>query len=251
MAGSGFSIRIFDSRDDMADFVVRQWQETGEHAIAHRGFFAAALSGGATPEDFYRRLASLKNDFPWDRTHIFLADERFVPFSDKDSNFGMMNSLFLGRVELPEENIHAIMTDASSPSAAAELYEKELKRFFKLQGKELPMFDFIGLGIGEDGHTASLFPGSPEAGVPLVPEKIRLAVSVEREHIKYARISLTFPVINNSDNVVFIVAGKNKATIVKRVVADRDQGFPAARVEPSGGRLLFVLDSEAASMLDK
>jgi 6-phosphogluconolactonase len=251
MAKPGFSILIFSTRDEMADFLVREWQEAAEWAIARKGFFSAALSGGSTPGNFYRSLAALQGSFQWDKTHIFIADERFVPINDKDSNFGMINSLLLSKVDLPKENIHAIMTDAPSASEAAQRYEQEMKRFFGLSRNEIPGFDLICLGIGEDGHTASLFPGAPEAEVPLAPEKIRLAISVEHENIKYARISLTLPIINNAKHVIFIVAGKGKASIIKRVAVNRDQGFPAARVEPSIGRLLFVLDTEAASMLDK
>ncbi|HTZ18548.1 MAG TPA: 6-phosphogluconolactonase [Dissulfurispiraceae bacterium] len=251
MTGPGFSIHILSTMDEMVDFLVRKWQDTAESAIARAGIFTAALSGGSTPSEFYRRLAILKGDMPWEKTHIFPADERFVPLTDTDSNIGMMKSLFLKEVNLPEENIHAVMTDAASPSEAAECYEQELKRFFALSDAELPRFDLICLGIGEDGHTASLFPGASEAEVPLMPGNVRLAVPVEHDLVKHSRISLTLPVINNAETVIVIVAGKHKATIVKRVVGDRDQGFPAGRVEPSRGRLLFVLDTEAASILDK
>ncbi len=248
--GSGFGISIFKTSDEMSDFLVAKWRETAEGAIVRRGFFSVALSGGKTPADFYRRLA-VKELLPWQKTHIFMADERFVPFSDKDSNFGMLYSFLLDKVNLPKQNIHAVATDLSSPSDAARRYEHDMKLFFGLSGHGLPVFDLICLGLGEDGHTASLFPGAAEAEVPLMPEKIRLAIPVEHEYVKHARVSLTLPVINNASNVLFIVAGRNKATIVKRVVADRDQGFPAARVEPSHGSLMFLLDEEAASMLDK
>jgi 6-phosphogluconolactonase len=180
---------------------------------------------------------------------MFLVDERCVPFSDDDSNYGIIRSLLIEGLNIPEGNIHAIKADGLSPSKAAEAYEAELKDFFSLKGEEVPVFDFIGLGIGADGHTASLFPGSPEAEEPLVPEKNRIAVAVRREDIKHPRISLTLTVINNAANVVFIVTGKNKAAIVKRVAEERDQGFPASRVEPLNGTLTFVLDADAASML--
>ncbi len=251
MAKQYFGIQVFGTREEMAEFLTGESLKIARSAIARTGRFSFALSGGATPGDFYRKLSAASDAFPWDGTHIFLADERFVPLSDGDSNLGMIKSLLLDKIRLPRENVHSIAVDVTSPSEAAGLYERELKSFFGLSGHELPRFDLICLGIGEDGHTASLFPGSPEAEVPLLPAKVRLAVSVVREHIRHARISLTFPVINNAENVIFIVAGKNKAAIIKRVAGDRDQGFPAARVEPSDGRLLFVLDSEAASMLDK
>jgi 6-phosphogluconolactonase len=163
----------------------------------------------------------------------------------------MIKSLFLSKVKIPQDNIHAIITDGLSPSKAAVRYEEELKRFFRLSRNELPVFDLIGLGIGPDGHTASLFPDAPGNQSSEVREKIRLAVSVEHDNVMYTRISLTFPVINNAANVIFVIAGDSKAAIVKRVIRDGDLGFPAARVDPSDGTLLFVLDSEAASLISK
>jgi len=248
MKGHNPDISVFGNRDDMTVFLVRHWREAAEYAVAQRGLFAAALSGGTTPGDFYRALAE-QESLPWGKTHIFLVDERCVPFSDRDSNFGMMQSLLLNRVGIPGENIHAIITSELSPARAAERYELEMKRFFGLAENKLPVFDFICLGIGEDGHTASIFPGVPRGRQPEIGETIRLAVSVEHHNVIHARISLTLPVINNAVNIMFIVTGKNKAAIVKRVVADRDLGFPAGEVEPENGKLQFVLDVDAASML--
>jgi 6-phosphogluconolactonase len=233
----------------MIEFLLRRWRQIALECIDRKGLFVTALSGGTTPADFYRALASAREALPWDKTHIFLVDERCVPFSNDDSNYGIIRSLLIEGLKIPEGNIHAIKADGLSPAKAAEAYEAELKDFFSLKGKEVPVFDFIGLGIGADGHTASLFPGSPEAEEPLVPEEKRLAVAVRRDDIKHTRISLTLMVINNAANVVFIVTGKNKAAIVKRVAEERDQGFPASRVEPLHGTLTFVLDSDAASML--
>ena len=248
----GPCIHIFDDRREMTEFLLRRWRQIALECIERKGLFVAALSGGTTPAYFYRALASARDALPWDKTHLFLVDERCVPFSDDDSNYGIIRSLLTEGLNIPEGNIHAIKADGLSPSKAAEAYEAELKDFFSLKGEEVPVFDFIGLGIGADGHTASLFPGSPEAEEPLVPEKKRIAVravAVRREDIKHPRISLTLTVINNAANVVFIVTGKNKAAIVKRVAEERDQGFPASRVEPLNGTLTFVLDADAASML--
>jgi 6-phosphogluconolactonase len=244
-------IQIFDDKEGMTSFLLNKWSEMGLESIARKGSFTAALSGGTTPLEFYRALAAKSRTFPWARTHIFLADERFVPFSDRDSNYGMLNDLLLSHVGIPATNIHAVRTDLSSLSEAADQYGIEMRRFFGLHGNEVPEFDFIGLGIGGDGHTASLFPGSPEAEVPLVPEKKRLAVALIREGVKHPRISLTLTVINNAKSVVFIVTGRDKAAIVKRVAEERDPGFPASRVAPYNGTLTFVLDSEAASMLNR
>ncbi|HMK57167.1 MAG TPA: 6-phosphogluconolactonase [Dissulfurispiraceae bacterium] len=244
-------IHVFDDRKEMNSFLIKKWTEIGMECIERRGVFAAALSGGGTPTEFYRELASASSAFPWDKTHIFLVDERFVPISEAVSNFGMLRTCLLSGLNMPPGNIHFIMTDTASPVTSANEYEEELMSFFGLIVGEVPVFDFIGLGLGADGHTASLFPGSPEAEVPLAPESSRLVVAVRRDNVMYARVSLTLTVINNARDVVFIVTGGSKAAIVKRVVEDRDMGFPASRVEPSSGNLTFVLDSEAASMLNK
>lgn len=244
-------IHIFDNEREMTVFLVQRWSQIAQECIERKGSFVAALSGGTTPADFYRALASSGETLPWDRTHIFLVDERCVPFSHTDSNFGMIRSLLIENLKMPEGNIHAVRTDMPSTAAAAAAYEEELRSFFGLRGTDVPVFDFIGLGIGTDGHTASLFPGSPETEEPMVPGKKRLAVAVTRDGIKHPRVSLTLTVINNSKNVIFIATGKSKAAIVKRVAEERDRGFPASRVEPSDGTLTFVLDSEAASMLNR
>lgn len=233
---------VFNYKKEMTAFLVQRWREIAEDAIAQKGFFTAALSGGTSPVEFYRGLAKLKDNFPWDKTHIFLVDEHFVPFSHSDSNYGMMRTLFLHDVKIPEGNIHAIMTDEPSPSKAARRYEDELKRFFGLAEREIPEFDFVSLGIGEDGHTASLFPGGPE-----VHEKVRLAIAVEHRGVQHKRISLTLPVINNAKNVIFIAMGKQKTEILRRVIEDREETLPSSKVEPAEGSLLFVLDSDAAS----
>ena len=246
---AGPCIHIFDDRREMTEFLLRRWRQIALECIERKGLFIAALSGGTTPAGFYRALASGRDSLPWDKTHIFLVDERCVPFSNGDSNYGMIRSIFFEDLKIPESNIHAIKADVLSPAKAAEAYEAELRDFFSLKREEFPVFDFIGLGIGADGHTASLFPGSPEAEESLVPAKKKLAVYVKRDDIKHPRISLTLTVINNAANVVFIVTGKSKAAIVKKVVEERDRGFPASRVEPLNGTLTFMVDSDAASLL--
>lgn len=242
-------VHVFREVQDMTAFLVKRWSQIALECVHSKGSFVTALSGGTTPSAFYRTLASTRDTLPWDKTHIFLADERCVAFSNIDSNYGMIRSVLIESLKMSESNIHPVKANTLSPARAAEEYEAELKRFFGFDGNEMPRFDFIGLGIGTDGHTASLFPGYPQFDKLLSPAEKRLAVNVRIDGIKHERISLTLAVINNASNVVFIVTGKNKASIVKRVVEERDQGFPASRVEPADGTLTFVLDSEAASML--
>jgi 6-phosphogluconolactonase len=246
MTGRGLQICVFNDSKEKAAFLIRRWCEIAEEAISCRGFFAAALSGGTAPAEFYGRLAELRGNFQWDKTHIFLVDERFVPRGNGDSNLGLMEDLFMRAINIPSGNVHAVVTDNISVSGAAELYAKELKQFFALSGHELPDFDFVGLGIGLDGHTASLFPGKPR-----LVEYERMVITSERAGIKHTRISLTLPVINHARNVLFIAAGKEKAGIIRRIVEDKDRSLPAAAVMPEKGELTFVLDVEAASSIGK
>lgn len=236
-------LRVFPRSTEMTAFLLRQWQEKASEVIAQRGFFSAALSGGTAPIDFYRGLAGLR-DFPWAKTHIFLVDERFVPWDDRDSNYGMLQKLFLDAVGIPAENMHPITTSGASPQKAAELYEKELRRFFRLTSASVPAFDCLSLGMGEDGHVASLFPGSAE-----LAEQTRLVVPIPEGRRPQARISLSLPVINNAQQVFCIVTGKQKAGIVKRVIEEREAALPASLLQPTTGKLLFVLDADAASLL--
>jgi 6-phosphogluconolactonase len=233
---------VFLKSGDMDDYLLRQWREIAKESIAVKGFFTAALSGGSSPADFYNALAGTKDSFPWNKTHLFLVDERFVPTSDRDSNYRLMTNLFLRKIGIAVQNIHAIDTDAPSCSAAAGRYEIELRNFFGISDNGIPRFDLVLLGMGEDGHTASLFPGGSE-----LMEKSLLAVSVSHSDIKHERISLSLPALNNARNVIFIAKGNRKAAVLRRVILDRDKSLPAANIIPAQGRQMFVLDSEAAS----
>ncbi|NOX97462.1 MAG: 6-phosphogluconolactonase [Nitrospirae bacterium] len=237
-------ILIFENRDKLADSVLGKWREISGRAIKDRDCFTVAVSGGKAPVGFYRKLAACKSDLPWDKTHIFLVDERFVPFDDAESNYGMIRDEFLHQVEIPAANVHPIPTGKETPRAAAEQYEKELKTFFQLREGEFPVFDLVMLGIGEDGHTASLFPGTPA----LVENK-RLAIETELGTLKHRRISLTLPVINKAGKIIFLVAGGNAAGVFKKVIEEKNSRLPAAMVVPEKGELLFMVDEEASSLL--
>ncbi len=237
-------VHVFSGGDEMADFMLRTWCETAGDSIKARGFFCAALSGGKTPVDFYRRLAGLKEASFWDKTHIFLADERCVPPDHADSNYRLLRSTFLDKVPLPPQNAHPVPVNPSSPELSAVRYETELKTFFRLSSGMLPRFDMILLGVGEDGHTASLFPGSAA-----VNEMEHLAAHVLLGESKHNRITLTLPVINNAENVAVLLSGENKSETAKRVIEARDASLPASLVEPRDGRLMFLLDRMAALQL--
>lgn len=205
-----------------------------------------ALSGGKTPVELYRRLAEAHETLPWDQTHLFLVDERFLPLNDQDSNYGMLRETLLTGISMPDENLHPIRTGTSDPMAAADQYEQELISFFKLSPGEFPRFDLILLGIGEEGHTASLFPRSPALN-----DCAHRVAAVILEDIRHHRVTLTLPVINHGENVLFLVTGKNKSTILRRIIGREDPSLPASRVNPRGGTLLFVIDREASVELGK
>ena len=237
-------IHIFRDREHMADFAIDQWTEISEAAIKNNGYFSAALSGGKTPVPFYKKLAE-KKLLPWDKTHVFIVDERFVPYESDENNYHMIYRTLLRHVNIPEWNIHPVRTSGVSPESSAEEYEKDIQSYCKKVHTRKPQFDLIVLGIGEDGHTASLFPESPA-----LKEMGRFAVSVApADKQKKERITLTFPAINNAGNVMFLVSGANKAEITKAVIEKKTRLLPAAMVTPKKGRLMFILDESAGSLL--
>ncbi len=231
---------VFEKDEEVWRFAGEKWKELSFHAADEKGFFAVALSGGKTPVGFYRHLSTL-NSVPWNSTHIFLADERFVPPVSPDSNYGMLREVLLRKVAVPAGNVHPVATEAPSPDISAERYEEDLRTFFKLPGDGIPEFDLIMLGIGEDGHTASLFPCTE-----VLSEKRRLAVPVKLGTTLHDRITLTLPVINNARNIFFLVSGRRKRTVMRKLRQGHDRTLPAAMVSSRKGRLIFLMDREAA-----
>ncbi|RJQ24326.1 MAG: 6-phosphogluconolactonase [Nitrospiraceae bacterium] len=236
-------VLIFSDMDNMAGFVIGKWREFSGEAIKDRGYFTVALSGGKTPAVLYQKITG--EDLPWDKTHVFMVDERFVPYGSRDNNYHMINRVLLRHVPIPAKNIHPIITSDSSPGASANKYEEDIASFFRKRRMQVPEIDLILLGIGEDGHTASLFPGTPA-----LRETRRLVFAVSPENSeKKERISLTLPVINNARNVMFLAGGAGKAKIIRDVIEGGNRAMPAALVKPDKGNLFFLLDKEAASLL--
>ena len=220
-----------------------EFKRLAETAIAECGRFSVALSGGGTPRNVYSLLADNYKGLPWDRIYIFFGDERHVPPTDADSNFRMANESLLSKVPIPESNVHRIRTELD-PNAAAEDYEKQLREFFQLKGGGWPRFDLIWLGLGEVGDTASLFAGS-EA---LIEASRRVAANWVQK-LQTFRITLTFPVLNRAAEVVFLVSGENKARILSNVLKPGAKKYPSQSVQPENGHLIWLLDQDAASLL--
>lgn len=218
---------------------------SAERCISVRGRFSVAVSGGSTPGSLFTLLGSgsYADKIDWSRVHLFWVDERCVPKEHKDSNFGGAWNSLLSHISIPESNIHRIKGEIPPVDGSLE-YEKELKTFFGAD--TIPAFDLIFLGMGEDGHTASLFPASD-----FLKEDKRLAVPVYVERLKSWRITLTLPVLNNAHSVVFLVAGSNKAEALKEILG-RDESainYPAYLIKPDNGSLTWLIDNDAASQI--
>jgi len=215
-------------------------------AVAARGAFALALSGGTTPRALYALLAEPAGAFaarmPWPRTQVFFGDERHVPPDHPDSNFRMAQEALLARVPIPAENVHRIRGELPDAAGAAAAYEGELRAVL---GSD-PALDLVLLGLGEDGHTASLFPGSPA-----LEERERWVAAAWVEGLGAWRITLTLPVLERAREVVFLVAGASKAEALRRALRGgaQPEPVPAARVRPREGRLLWLADRAAAASL--
>jgi 6-phosphogluconolactonase len=238
------NVLIFDHEDQMLKFMLKKWEDISKEAIQRRGCFTAGLSGGRTPVIFYQRLAERDSKSSWEKTQFFLVDERFVSFDDQDSNYRMLKETLFEKIPIPQKNIHPIPTERTSLETSAREYEEDLRGFFKVSKGQYPAFDVILLGIGEDGHTASLFPGS-EA----LSERRHLTAAVVLDEVRHHRITLTLPVINHAEHVIFFVRGENKAFVLKKIIGGDDPSLPASMVQPRSGNLLFVVDREASSQL--
>jgi 6-phosphogluconolactonase len=211
-------------------------------ATMGEGAFAIALSGGSTPRLLYEHLARppWRERFPWARAHWFWGDERFVPHDDALSNYRMAREALLANSPAPPANIHPMPTEGMDPDAAARAYERELKAFHGAERLDpaRPLFDVTLLGLGEDGHTASLFPGSP-----VLSERARWVAPVVGAKAE-ARLTLTYPALESSRRVAFLVAGRDKRAVVS-ALRRGDGDLPAARLHPVG-EVTWFLDRAAA-----
>ena len=218
-------------------------------AVAARGVARVAISGGSTPKQVFALLADSSQrfitDIPWQQVQLFWVDERCVPPTDPDSNYGMTSHAMLDHLPLPAANIHR-MEGELDPEEAASRYESEIRNTFKLEGAETPTFDLILLGIGPDGHTASLFPHS--AGLN---EMARIVIANFAPEKQVWRLTLTWPVITQGREVAFLIEGKDKAEIVKTVFSGpyEPEQYPAQLIRPASGKLTLLMDAGAAAQL--
>ena len=212
-------------------------------AIQEHGRCAIALAGGGTPKPLYEALST--QDLPWEKVHVFWGDERYVPADHPDSNQGMARSAWLDKVDIPAANIHPMPTDGATPAADAEKHEAQLREFFGTPVGEFPHFDVILLGIGDDAHTASLFPHTDALQV-----KDRLVTVGNKDG--QPRITFTAPLINHAHCVIFLVAGASKRPALAQIFAPDadDLTYPARLIQPQG-ELWWLLDESAGQELKK
>ena len=245
------SVFVLSSPGDLARAVAgRLWGIARERA--GKGPIHILLSGGETPRRAYETLASepYRERFPWDVVHFWMADERFVPPGDPRSNRRMIEEALLSRAPVPGDHFHGIDTSLSGPGDAARRYEADLLRTIPGGGSGTPRFDAEVLGIGEDGHTASLFPGSPSLSEPRA-----LALPVEGGDPPLPRVTVTLPLLNGASRVLFVVQGERKASALREAVAAnrdpalRTSAFPATLVTPGRGTVVFLADAAAGKRI--
>ncbi len=233
----------------LAARAARHFVELTEQAVAARGRARIAISGGSTPKATFQLLGDPAQPWlqrmPWDRIELYWVDERCVPPDHPDSNYRMTREALLDHVPLRPEQIHR-MEGELDPEEAAARYESTLRNTFRLEGAETPSFDLLALGMGPDGHTASLFPHSAA-----IHELGRLSVANHVANKDAWRITLTWPVINHARSVFFLIAGADKAAVLKEVLTGpRDvERLPSQLIRPAGGILTLILDKTAAALL--
>ena len=240
-------IQVLDTPADVFEAAAEEFAQLANQAVQAQGKFSVALSGGSTPKGMFALLAGEKfSSLSWNKIYFFWGDERYVPLQHPENNYRMANEALLSKVPVPRENAFRVRTEEKDASGAALDYEQTLKGFFRLRDGEVPRFDLIFLGMGPDGHTASLFPGTAA-----LDETKRLVVANWVEKFKAYRITFTYPVLDAAACVTFLVAGEDKASALHQVWEDPSSGLPAQRVQLKHGRLIWLLDRAAASGLSR
>lgn len=240
-------LEIFASTPALFHAAAEKIVDRLQQQILARGMASIALAGGTTPRGVYELLGSeaYRNRVGWEKVHLFWGDERCVGPTMPESNYRMANEALIRHITAPSGNVHRIRGEAQ-PAAAARDYEMEIRRFFGLTEDELPRFTVVLLGLGGDGHTASLFPGSS-----VLQEQRRIVSEVHVASPAISRVTLTFPAINNAVTVFLLVSGRSKAGILREVFDGTEERFPAQRIDPTSGQLFWLVDRDAASQLER
>lgn len=237
-------IVIAENYQKLCDLAVKKILDLSKKAIKERKRFSIVCSGGETPKGVYSLMVSsgYKKLFCWDKIHVFLGDERWVPEDSPKSNYRMIKEKLLSKIKIPEKNIHYIKTNELNLEKAAILHEKEIKNYFRKEKD--PNFDLVMLGLGEDGHVASIFSGTPE-----LKEERRLVVGVNSRNGREPRITITLPLINGARNILFLVSGSNKRKILKTILEKKDKTLPASKIRSRKGNLLWIVEDSLGANL--
>jgi len=249
-AASQREVRILKDGAAIARLAADKFLELAQAAVKERGSFSVALAGGSTPKLLYSLLAgdsALHAAVPWDKMHLFFCDERHVGPEDAQSNFRMASDAMLSKVPVKPEQVHRMKGEYPDAEKAAREYEQELRAHFKLNEGELPRFDLVLVGMGDEGHCLSLFPGTKA----LHPAAGRTVVSNWVGKLFTERITITAPVANNAANIIFTVTGKEKALALKGVLEgpNEPEQLPSQLIQPVNGTLLWLVDEAAGNML--
>lgn len=246
---SNADIRILTDLASIAKRAAQEFLQAATSAVAKNHSFTVALSGGSTPKALYSLLATdpvLRAQLPWDKMHLYFGDERSVPPDHADSNFRMATEALVSKVPLKPEQVHRIKGESKDTEKAAQDYEQMLRASFKLGEGQFPRFDLMLLGMGNEGHTLSLFPGSKA-----LRETKRIVVRNWVGKLYTERITLTAPAANNAAQVIFLVSGADKALALKGVLEGpyEPEQLPAQMIQPQNGKLLWLVDTAAGGML--
>jgi 6-phosphogluconolactonase len=250
VAASKPSVRIVADSEELAREGAGIFIARVQEALREKGTCTVVLAGGSTPRGLYSLLAgdeSFRARVRWGKIDFFWGDERQVPPDHPESNFRMANEMLLSKVPVPADHVHRIRGEEPDARKAAEEYEEVLRSFFRPKPGEIPELDFILLGMGADGHTASLFPGT-EA----LKERRRLVVANWIPGLNAHRVTLTPPLLNNAKYVLFLVTGEEKAETLRKVLEEKtNEPLPAGLIRPTQGRCLWLADRSAAKLLKK
>lgn len=244
------TVHIGKDKQEMADGAARHFVKVAVDAVEKRGFFSVALSGGSSPPLVYARLLEedLRKQVPWDKIHYFIGDERCVPDDSPENNFNVARQQLLTKINARPENLHPIVGQDKDPAEAARRYEEEIKKFFASHGPmaddTIPQFDLIWLGMGPDGHCASLFPGTKA-----LTEVSRLVVENFVEKMDAFRITFTFPFINHARSIMFVSNGEDKAAVLSEAITSNVVKYPVQHVVPEHGKVIWYVDAAAAKDL--
>jgi 6-phosphogluconolactonase len=239
-------VRTFDDLEHLSWAAATHFEQLARIKTIEKKPFSVALSGGSTPKLLYELLGSptFGGRVRWTNVHLFQVDERCVPPDDPQSNYRMIRQALLASAPLPEENFHRMAAERPEREQSAREYAEELARVLKPAPGEFPRLDLIFLGMGPDGHTASLFPGSAA-----LEERVAWVAPNFAPSLKSYRLTLTLPVLNAAAHVIFLVAGVDKAETLRQVLEGPEGQFPAQLIQPARGKVSWFVDASAASML--